>query len=173
MKEICAPALGYGGYTEFDAWYRDASGRVHGFLSCLPALNTCPSGPNPGDKVQLSVYYNGRSYRLIYDDVTARVHRKFYVRCSTCRNNSAEVINQGDYQAPGGPVHAMTVDFFGVRVTSAGGKHGTVAAQPRYWTSTEITMVDSAGSDLAVPSALLRHGRAFHVDVSAPSGCGC
>ncbi|HEY2641067.1 MAG TPA: hypothetical protein VGI66_14435 [Streptosporangiaceae bacterium] len=172
LREICAPALGYGGYTEFDAFYRDASGQ-HDFLSCLPALNPCPRGPNPGDKVQLSVYYNGTSYRLLYVDVTARVHRKFYVRCSTCRNNSAEVINQGDYQAPGPPVHAMTVDFFGIRVTSADGTHGTIAAQPRHWTSTKIIMVDSASRDLAVPSALLRQGRAFHLDVSAPKGCGC
>ncbi len=173
VREICAPAVGYGGYTEFDAWYRNASGQVSVFLSCLPALNPCPTGPKPGDKVQLSVYYNGKSYRLIYHDVTTRLQRKFYVRCSTCRNNSAEVINQGDYQAPGPPVPAMTVDFFGVRVTSAAGRHGTIAAQPRYWTSTEIVMVDSAGRDLAVPSALLRQGRAFHLAVSAPAGCGC
>jgi hypothetical protein len=173
VREICAPALGTGGYTEFDAWYRNASGHIAVFLSCLPALNTCRRGPNPGDKVQLSVYYNGKSYRLIYDDVTAHVHRTFYVRCPACRNNSAEVINQGDYQAPGSPVHAMTVDFSGVQLTSAAGKRGTLAARPRYWTSTEIIMVDSAGRDLVVPSALLRHGRAFHLDVSAPAGCRC
>ncbi len=173
VREICAPAIGYGGYTEFDALYRDASGQVHVFLSCLPALNICPRGPNPGDEVKVSVYDNGKSYRLLYDDVTGRVQRKFYVRCSACRSNSAEVIDQGDYQAVGSPVHTMTVEFFGVRVTSASGKHGTVAAQPRYWTSTEIIMADSGGHDLAVPAALLRQGRAFHVDVSTPSGCGC
>src|SRR5260370_14615816 len=92
LREICAPALGYGGYTEFDAFYRDAAGQ-HVVLSCLPALNTCPSGPNPGDKVQLSVYYNGSSYRLLYVEVTARVHRRLYVRSSPFRHNPAQARN--------------------------------------------------------------------------------
>jgi hypothetical protein len=170
VSETCVDFTS-GDHTWFDAWYRDASGDVHAFFSCAPSLETCPKGLNPGDTIQLSVYYNGKSYRLLYDDVTTRVHRKFYVRCPSCRSNSAEVIEQGDINAVGAPVHLMTVDFFGVRVTSADGTHGTVAAQPRHWTSTQITMVDSAGHNLAVPSALLRHGRAFHVDVSVPAGC--
>ena len=92
------------------------------------------------------------------------VAKNFYLGCAKCRNAnaSAEVINQinsgGGYNVGG-----YTVDFFGVRVTSARGLHGTVAPQPRHWTTAEIFMVDPASPNGATPSALLRHGRAFHV----------
>ena len=93
-----------------------------------------------------------------------KVVKKFYLGCAKCRNAnaSAEVINQinsgGGYNVGG-----YTVDFFGVRVTSARGLHGTVAPQPRHWTTAEISMVDPNSTNTATPSALLRHGRAFHV----------
>jgi Peptidase A4 family len=143
-------------------WYKGASGGKDDLLFC--EIGGCADSPNFGDRINLSVYFNGKSYRFIYDDVTMKVVRKFYLSCRKCRNanRSAEVINQieagGGYN-PGG----YTVDFFGVRVTSVSGRAAAMAPQPRHWTTDEITMVDPAGINGAFPSALLRHGRAFHV----------
>ena len=147
-------------YISYGAWYRGASGSGH-FLGCFDAGGGCPMGPNPGDRVQLSVYFNGKTYRLIYHDVTAKVYRKFHVRCAKCRNKSAEVINQVNSVSDGAGVYA--VNFFGVRVTSATGRRGTVAPQPRNWATAQIFMVGPARTNVAYPSALLRQGRAFHV----------
>lgn len=143
------------------AWYRGASGSGS-FLLCT--AGGCAGSPNPGDKVALSVYFTGKTYRLIYHDVSAKVLRKFYLRCAKCRNTnaSAEVINQVNSADDS---VGYTVSFFGVRVTSTTGRHGTVAPQPRYWRTDQIFMADPAGTYTAVPSALLRQGRAFHVNV--------
>jgi hypothetical protein len=143
-------------------WYKGASGGRNGLLFC--EIGGCGGSPNFGDRINLSVYFTGNTYRFVYDDVTQKVVRKFYLRCRKCRNanGSAEVIDQidsgGGYN-PGG----YTVDFFGVRVTSASGRRGTMAPQPRRWTTTVITLADPAGINWAAPSALLRGGRAFHV----------
>jgi len=148
-------------HISYGAFYHGASGG-RTFLSCT--IGGCANTPNFGDRINLSIYFNGKSYRFTYDDVTMKVVRKFYLSCRKCRNlnGSAEVITQvggsGGY-SPGG----YTVNFFGIRVTSAAGLHGTVAPQPRRWTTNEISLVDPAGINGATPSALLRRGRAFHV----------
>lgn len=149
-------------HISYWVWYRGASGGRNYILLCT--IGGCRNSPSPGDRIELSIYFTGKSYRFIYHDVTMKVVRKFYLSCRKCRNanKSAEVINQIDSSGgynPGG----YTVDFFGVRVTSASGLHGTVAPQPKHWTTTEILMVDPASTNGATPSALLRHGHAFHV----------
>jgi hypothetical protein len=91
------------------------------------------------------------------------VSKKLYQRCSRCRNNSAEAINQFFYYASTGPIMGgVSTGFFGIRVTSTSGTHGTLAAQPGYWTSTQIIMVDPGGRPASSVSALVRRGRAFH-----------
>ena len=47
-------------------------------------------------------------------------------------------------------------------MTSLTGTHGTLAAQSKNWTSTEIVMEDAGGTMMAVPSALYG-GQAFNV----------
>lgn len=148
-----------GEHPTFDAWYSGASGSDT-FLFCVD-IGGCPQGPHLGDEIQLSVYFNGKTYRLSYHDVTLKVHRKFYLRCAKCHNKSAEVINQ--VSSGGGALSGFTVNFFGVRVTSADGRRGTVAPKRRYWTTAAIFMVDPASTNVASPSALLRQGRAFYV----------
>ncbi len=171
VSETCFGAT----QISFLAWYLDQNGQQSFFLSCSVPPGVCPRTFHPGDRIKLSVYYDGKSYRLRYVDVTKRASQNFDITCTACRSNSAEVITQGDYQAGGSrtPVHRLRVGFFRIQVTSAGGKHGTVAAQPGYWTSARIIMVGPGGHHLAVPSALLRLGHAFHVNVSGPVGCGC
>jgi hypothetical protein len=151
------------------AFYSGTSGNRE-ILGCNQHGNTCPGAINPGDRVKLSVYYNGKTYRLILNDVTEGVYRRFYERCSKCRSNSAEVINQIGYSATGPLAALFTVNLLGVRVTSADGKHGALAPQARYWTTTEITQLDSGGHILAAPSALLRTGQAFSLSAAVPSG---
>lgn len=146
------------------AWYQGPSGPVD-FISCTDLGRDCLGGVNPGDRIELSIYYNGKSYRLTFRDVNTNVFRKFYQPCLQCRNSSAEAINQFFYAGGDGQV---STGFSGIRVTGTSGRHGTMAAQPGYWTSTRVTMVNPSGRPLSVVSALLRHGRAFRVSAWGP-----
>jgi hypothetical protein len=96
--------------------------------------------------------------------VTKKISRTVYQRCSKCRSKSAEVISVADSTATNPPLALLSgVNFFGLRVTSADGKHGTMAPQPRYWTTAEITQLNSAGDTVGKPFPLRRQGRAFTV----------
>ena len=156
---------------EFGAFYSGTSGSG-GFFGCLEVHgDTCPGGIDGGDRVELSVYYNGRSYRLILRDVTKKISRTVYLRCRKCSSKSAEVISLAASTATNPPLTAISgINFFGVRVTSADGKHGTMTPQPRYWTTAEITRLDSAGDTVGKPHPLLRQGRAFSVSAYALTG---
>jgi Peptidase A4 family len=141
------------------------------FFGCVEHGNTCPGGVDGGDRVELSVYYNGKSYRLILADVTKKISRTVYERCRNCTSKSAEVISQDTSDATNPPLTAISfVSFFGVRVTSADGKHGTMAPMPRYWTTAEITQLNSAGDTVGQPRPLRRQGRAFSVAAYALTG---
>jgi hypothetical protein len=158
---------------EFEFWaFRSGKSGSGVFFGCEEVHgDTCPGGIDGGDRVELSVYYNGRSYRLILRDVTKKISRTVYERCSKCSSKSAEVISLAASTATNPPLTGLSnVSFFGVRVTSADGKHGTMAPQPRYWTTAEITRLDSAGDTLGKPYPLLRHGRAFNVFAYAFTG---
>jgi Peptidase A4 family len=149
---------------EFWASYSGTSGSG-AFFDCEEVHgDTCPHGIDGGDRIELSVYYNGKSYRLILRDVTKKISRTIYERCSKCTSKSAEVISLAASTATNPPLTSLSnVSFFGLRVTSADGKHGTMAPQPRYWTTAEITRLDSAGDIVGKPYPLLRHGRGFSV----------
>jgi hypothetical protein len=129
------------------------------------------NGINAGDAIQASVYFTGSRYRLILKDVTTGKTTTVFQRCprrSRCLNKSAAVLTMGGGQgsdlADFGVIH-----YTGVRVTSVGGRHGTLAPLRRYWQSAEITMIDRAHHRLAVPSALHNHGHAFSVTWKRPS----
>ena len=155
---------------DFGAFYSGTSGSG-GFFGCVVHGNNCPGGVEGGDRVELSVYYNGKSYRLILRDVTKKISRTVYERCSKCTSKSAEVISLAASTATNPPLALLSnVSFFGLRVTSTDGKHGTMAPQPRYWTTAEITRLDSAGDTLGKPYPLRRHGRAFNVFAYAFTG---
>ena len=47
-------------YITYDAWYRGASGSGD-FLSCVEPGGDCPKGPDQGDKIQISVFFNGKT----------------------------------------------------------------------------------------------------------------
>lgn len=156
---------------EFGAFYSGKSGSGT-FFGCLEAHgSTCPGGVEAGDQVELSVYYNGKSYRLILRDVTKKISRTVYLRCRKCSSKSAEVISVAASTATNPPLTLLSfVNFFGVRVTSADGKRGTMAPQPRYWTTAAITRLDPAGDTVGKPYPLRRQGRAFSVSAYAFTG---
>lgn len=156
---------------EFWAFYSGKSGSGV-FFGCEEVHgDNCPGGVEGGDRVELSVYYNGRSYRLILRDVTKKISRTVYERCTKCSSKSAEVISLAASTATNPPLTGLSnVSFFGVRVTSADGKHGTMTPQPRYWTTAEITRLDSAGDIVGKPYPLRRRGRAFTVSAYALTG---
>ena len=155
---------------DFWAFYSGTSGSG-AFLGCVVHGNTCPGGVEGGDRVELSVYYNGKSYRLILRDVTKKISRTVYEHCSKCTSKSAEAISLAASTATNPPLALLSnVSFFGLRVTSADGKHGTMAPQARYWTTAEITRLDPAGDIVGKPYPLRRHGRAFSVFAYAFTG---
>ncbi len=138
-----------------------------GFFGCA-AGPPCPI--SAGDRIELSVYFNGKSDRLILRDVTKGTSKRFYFLCPKC-GKSAEVISVAASTATNPPLTLLSnVSFSGVRVTSADGKHGTMAPQPGYWTTAEITRLDSAGDTTGKPYPLLRHGTAFSVFAYAFTG---
>jgi hypothetical protein len=146
--------------------------RSGGFLGCLEVHgDTCPDGIDGGDRIQLSVYYNGRSYRLILRDVTKGISRQVYERCWRCRPKSAEVLSTATSTSTSPPLaEVASASFYAVRVTSADGKRGTVAPQSRYWRTAEILQLDSAGDIVGQPGPLLRNGRGFSTTSFALTG---
>jgi Peptidase A4 family len=156
---------------DYHAFYSGKSGSGT-FFGCAEVHgSTCPGAVEAGDRVELSVYYNGKSYRLILRDVTKKISRTVYARCSKCSSKSAEVISVAASSATNPPLTFLSgVNFFGLRVTSADGKHGTMAPQPRYWTTAEITQLNSAGDTVGKPYPLRRQGRAFSVSDYAFTG---
>lgn len=143
-----------------------------GFYDMAPRQPVIFTGISPGDSVAVSVYFTGSRYRLILQDLTAgRTVKKTFQRCprrSRCLNKSAEVLTQG---GGGGSDLANfgLVSYTGVRVTSVGGKRGSLLSLRKYWTSAEFIMVNRAGHKMAVPSALHSRGRAFGVSWVAGS----
>jgi hypothetical protein len=142
--------------------------RYFAWYEMYPRAPVAFSGISPGDAVSVSVFFNGSSYELDLTDLTSGGFVKTTQPCpsgSTCRDKSAEVITED----PGGAVaggydladFGMANDTSAV-VTSQSGKHGTLAALTSYWTSSEITMVDNSGTQMAVPSGL-QGGQAFDV----------
>lgn len=126
------------------------------------------TGIYPGDAITASVYYNSGtgSYTLILTDVTNNSRLGESATCPasfTCRNASAEVITGAPGEGP--PMDNLAdfgmSNFTGATVTSRNGTKGTLAAS-NLWTSSEVTMANNSGTDLATPSAL-EGGQAFNV----------
>jgi len=155
--------------TGVDA-FCDSSGTpaYYAWYEMYPLAPVAFTGVNPGDAIHVSVYFDGSAYNLVLTDLTTGGFINTTQPCpsgSTCRNKSAEVITED----PGGAVAGGfdladfgMANYTGARVTSLTGTHGTLAAQPNNWTSTEIVMQDTGGTMMAVPSAL-EGGQAFNV----------
>jgi Peptidase A4 family len=155
--------------TGVDA-FCDSSGTpaYYAWYEMYPLAPVAFTGVNPGDAIHVSVYFDGSAYNLVLTDLTTGGFINTTQPCpsgSTCRNKSAEVITED----PGGAVAGGfdladfgMANYTGARVTSVTGTHGTLAAQPNNWTSTEIVMQDTSGTMMAVPSAL-EGGQAFNV----------
>ena len=155
--------------TGVDA-FCDSSGTpaYYAWYEMYPLAPVAFTGVNPGDAIHVSVYFDGSAYNLVLTDLTTGGFINTTQPCpsgSTCRNKSAEVITED----PGGAVAGGfdladfgMANYTGARVTSLTGTHGTLAAQPNNWTSTEIVMQDTSGTMMAVPSAL-EGGQAFNV----------
>jgi hypothetical protein len=143
-----------------------------GFYDMAPRQPVLFTGINPGDSVAVSVYFTGARYRLILQDLTTGdIVKKTFQRCprrSRCLNNSAEVLTEG-----GGDGSDLAdfglVSYTGVRVTSTGGKRGSLRSQRGYWKSAEFVMVNGTGDTMAAPSALHSRGQAFGVSWGAGS----
>ena len=155
--------------TGVDA-FCDSSGTpaYYAWYEMYPLAPVAFTGVNPGDAIHVSVYFDGSAYNLVLTDLTTGGFINTTQPCpsgSTCRNKSAEVITED----PGGAVAGGfdladfgMANYTGARVTSLTGTHGTLAAQPNNWTSTEIVMQDTSGTMMAEPSAL-EGGQAFNV----------
>lgn len=177
-----AQSVGLGGYP--------ASTRGNALVQAAVEFNCSPNGdPTPtisgwyqlggtprksfglrvrsADVVQLSVYYTGRNFRLILDDVTRHRSATRYARCPknwSCPRSSAEaVIAVPDLASYYLLYPCTTYIFTHVHVTSGRGKHGTVAAQPGYWSSTKIELMDAYGRIGVIPGALSRTRHQFDV----------
>jgi hypothetical protein len=145
-----------------------ATPAYYAWYEMYPLAPVAFTGVNPGDAIHVSVYFDGSAYNLVLTDLTTGGFINTTQPCpsgSTCRNKSAEVITED----PGGAVAGGfdladfgMANYTGARVTSLTGTHGTLAAQPNNWTSTEIVMQDTSGTMMAVPSAL-EGGQAFNV----------
>jgi hypothetical protein len=138
------------------------------FYQMVPEPAVAFTGVSPGDAVQASVSFTGSGYKLVLTDVTSGASISTTQACppgSACHNASAEMISDDLGGTAAGGINladfGMANDT-GVTVTGSGGKHGTLASLPGAWTSTKVTMVDSGGTQMAVPSALFG-GRAFNV----------
>jgi Peptidase A4 family len=146
-----------GGTPAYYAWYE-----------MYPLAPVAFTGVNPGDAIHVSVYFDGSAYNLVLTDLTTGGFINTTQPCpsgSTCRNKSAEVITEDPGGAVAGGLDLADfgmANYTGARVTSLTGTHGTLAAQPNNWTSTEIVMQDTGGTMMAVPSAL-QGGQAFNV----------
>ncbi len=143
-----------------------------GFYDMAPRQPVFFGGISPGDSVAVSVYFTGHQYRLILQDLTTgSIVKKKFQRCprrSRCLNKSAEVLTEGG--GDGSDLASFgLVSYTGARVTSTGGKHGSLRSQRRYWKSAEFVMVNGSGDPLAVPSALDSGGQAFGVSWVAGS----
>jgi hypothetical protein len=144
--------------TGVDA-FCDSSGTptYYAWYEMYPLAPVAFTGVSPGDAIN-----------LVLTDLTTGGFINTTHPCpsgSTCRNKSAEVITED----PGGAAAGgFNLADFGMandtraRVTSLPGTHGTLAAQSKNWTSTEIVMEDTGGTMMAVPSALYG-GQAFNV----------
>jgi len=155
--------------TGVDA-FCDSSGTpaYYAWYEMYPLAPVAFTGVNPGDAIHVSVYFDGSAYNLVLTDLTTGGFINTTQPCpsgSTCRNKSAEVITED----PGGAVAGGfdladfgMANYTGARVTSLTGTHGTLAAQPNNWTSTEIVMQDTSGTMMAEPSTL-EGGQAFNV----------
>jgi hypothetical protein len=155
--------------TGVDA-FCDSSGTpaYYAWYEMYPLAPVAFTGVNPGDAIHVSVFFDGSAYNLVLTDLTTGGFINTTQPCpsgSTCRNKSAEVITED----PGGAVAGGfdladfgMANYTGASVTSLTGTHGTLAAQPKDWTSTEIVMEDTGGTMMAVPSAL-EGGQAFNV----------
>ena len=145
-----------------------ATPAYYAWYEMYPLAPVAFTGVNPGDAIHVSVYFDGSAYNLVLTDLTTGGFINTTQPCpsgSTCRNKSAEVITED----PGGAVAGGfdladfgMANYTGARVTSLTGTHGTLAAQPNNWTSTEIVMQDTSGTMMAVSSAL-EGGQAFNV----------
>jgi hypothetical protein len=141
-----------------------------GWYQMYPLDPVAFSGVHPGDRIWASVYYNSRSgkYRLFLEDKTTGFTMESVQICpsgSTCHRTSAEVITED----PGGSVAGGTnladfgtVNYAEIHLTSLGGTEGTMAAGTP-WTSTQITMRDPSGAEMATPSALTDGGTDFTI----------
>jgi hypothetical protein len=136
------------------------------FYDMVPEPPVAFSGVSPGDAIKVSVAFASSGYNLNLTDVTTGGGFSTTQQCpagSACGNKSAEVISED----PGGVAGGFDLADFGMvndtgaAVTAVGGKHGSLAALPGFWTSARITMVDPANSPMAVPSALFG-GKAFN-----------
>jgi hypothetical protein len=143
-----------------------------GFYDMAPRQPVFFGGIAPGDSVMMSVFFTGRQYRLILQNLTTGdIVKKTFQRCprrSRCLNKSAEVLTEG-----GGDGSDLanfgTVSYTSVSVTSVRGKRGTLRTLRKYWKSAEFVMVNGSGQTLAAPSALHSRGRAFGVSWVAGS----
>jgi hypothetical protein len=155
--------------TGVDA-FCDSSGTpaYYAWYEMYPLAPVAFTGVNPGDAIHVSVFFDGSAYNLVLTDLTTGGFINTTQPCpsgSTCRNKSAEVITEDPGGAVAGGFNLADfgmANYTGASVTSLTGTHGTLAAQSKDWTSTEIVMEGTGGTMMAVPSAL-EGGQAFNV----------
>lgn len=151
-----------GGVPYYYAWYEAFPQAAQYFM-----------GVNPGDAINVSVFYNGTTH--LYDtsltDISTGGVLQAALTCgaATCENNSAEVITE----APASTEGILPLADFGEvnytdsLVTSRNGTHGNLA-KGVLWNSDVITMEDQGGNVLSGTS-LLEGGQAFYNEWVASS----
>jgi hypothetical protein len=147
-EQTGADAFCSGGTANYFAWYE-----------MFPLPPVAFSGVSPGDAISVTVYYNAstRHWQLGLIDLTNGGTLSAAVLCpsgSVCRNASAEVITEAPSLSSGAVLPLADfgqAGYEGIQVTSRSGTHGAMTSNG-LWTTDSISMVNSTGNTLALPS---------------------
>jgi hypothetical protein len=147
------------------------------FWEMFPNAANEPNIPvNPGDVINLSVYYNKstRKFTLTFSDTTNGQHFTRIRACpagATCRRNSAEAISEAPAEVIGSTVSILplanfqTASFANVAITNTSGTHRG-GLRSSFWNTFKITQASdgtnvtiagdpiAAGTPLDIPTAL-------------------
>jgi hypothetical protein len=121
---------------------------------------------NPGDAINLSVYYNKstRKFTLTFSDTTNGQQFTRTRACpagATCRRNSAEAISEAPFDTTTSSVLPLadfrTASFANVSITNTSGTHRG-GLQSSFWNTFKITQAAGNGTNFTITGAPITEG---------------
>ena len=137
----------------------------YAWYEVFPSDPVAFSGVAPGDAINASVYFNGKTYGITLTDLTTGGKITTTQACpakSTCKNSSAEVIveDPGDSAPDLGLADFGQVNFTNAQVTSRNGTKGTLTSGS-LWKATAINLADLSNHHVLAKAGPLEGGAAF------------